>query len=146
MGICGVNCNECPIKNCAGCEKTCGKPFGGNCFAYKCITLGGMDSFNQYKNKLISEINELNISGMPEIDNLYCLKGSFVNLEYPISDGIKIKLLKDENIYLGTPVKCEFNDDTIERCYGIIGSTDFIIVAEYGENGSDPELIMYKKR
>lgn len=34
----------------------------------------------------------------------------------------------------------------VESYYGIIADMDFIMVSTYGANGSNPELIVYKKR
>ena len=56
------------------------------------------------------------------------------------------KIFKDDEIYLGNQVECIFNDNDIKRCYGIVSNTNFILVAEYGEDGTNPELIIYKKR
>jgi hypothetical protein len=44
------------------------------------------------KQKLIEEINALGINGLPEINNLFVLQGSYVNMEYEIN-GNKVKLL-----------------------------------------------------
>ena len=33
-----------------------------------------------------------------------------------------------------------------DRCYGLIADESFLLVCEYGENGTDAELIAYKKR
>lgn len=34
----------------------------------------------------------------------------------------------------------------IERCYGVVADERFILVCEYGCNGADPEIIVYKRR
>ena len=39
--------------------------------------------FEQFKQQLIKEINELHIEGMPKVKKLNALVGSYVNLEYP---------------------------------------------------------------
>ena len=90
----------------------------------------------------MSEFNALGIEGMPEITELYCLCGSFVNLEYPMPSSEKIKLLDDKNIYLGTQVDCVF----VDRCFGLVAGMDFLLVCEYGEGGTNPEIVIYKKR
>ena len=79
---------------------------------------------------------------MPKITELYCLAGSYVNLAYPMPSGNNIKLLDDKNIYLGAQVehKC------IDRCFGVVAGMDFLLVCEYGEGGTNPELIAYVKR
>ena len=80
------------------------------------------------------------------IDDLYTLRGEFINLEYLLHNNIKTKLLSDNEAYLGNQVECEFSDENYKRCYGLVANMSFILVCEYGENGSDPEIIIYKKR
>ena len=147
--ICGADCNNCGFgKNnkCKGCKNTSGCPFGKQCFIARYILTGGKESFEIFKQQLINEINELKIDGMPKIEDLTPLNGSFVNLSYPMPNGTYIKLLDNDDIYLGTQVECEFNDENIIRCFGILANMEFILVSEYGENGDNPELIIYKKR
>ena len=147
--ICGANCEECEIfKNnkCKGCKNTNGCPFGNKCWIAKYIVIGDNNSFNLLKKELIDEFNALNIEGMPKIDELYPLHGEYVNLEYTLPNGEKIKLLNDNDSYLGTQVECLFNDDDIKKCFGLLANMNFLIVCEYGENGSNPELLIYKKR
>ena len=147
--ICGANCNECEIyksNKCKGCTETKGCPFGKKCWIAKYIEVGGKDSFLEMKNQLIAEFNNLNIEGMPKIEELYPLHGSFVNLEYPLPNNEKVKFLSDDEQYLGTQVECLFNDSSIKRCFGLLANMNFLLVCEYGENGTNPELILYKKR
>lgn len=142
--ICGINCGECIMRStCSGCATTNGCPFGRQCFIAGYINLGGIEGFNEFKYKLITEINELNIQGMPRVNDLNALVGSFVNLEYVLPKGKTVKYLDDASIYLGNQLECEFGSD---RCYGVVAATDFILVCTYGENGANPELVMYKKR
>ena len=142
-GICGVNCDSCEMKiNCKGCEATGGKPFDGTCIAAEYIKVGGIEAFSEFKMQLMNEINELHVEGMPEIKELFCLCGSFVNLQYPLVNGTSVKFLEDRNIYLGAQVESPH----IDRCYGVVADTSFILVCEYGEGGSNPEIILYKKR
>ncbi len=147
--ICGANCDECEFlksKKCQGCPNTNGCPFGKKCWIAKYIEVGGKDSFKALKKELIEEFNALHIEGMPEIKELYPLHGEFVNLEYPLPNGFKTKLLKDNEAYLGNQVECLFNDGDVKRCFGILANMSFLLVSEYGENGINPELIIYKKR
>ena len=83
---------------------------------------------------------------MPKIKELNPLNGVFVNLGYPMPNGNNIKLLDDNDIYLGNQVESEFNDGSIIRCFGIIANMDFILISEYGPNGDNPEIVVYKKR
>ena len=147
--ICGANCNNCGYgknNNCKGCKETNGCPFGKQCFIAKYILTGGKENYELFKKQLVDEINNLNIEGMPKIDDLNPLNGSFVNLSYPMPNGESFKLLYDDDIYLGNQVESEFNDGEIIRCFGILANMDFILISEYGVNGDNPELILYKKR
>lgn len=147
--MCGADCNDCGFgKNngCMGCVQSNGCPFGKQCFVAEYINTGGIDSYNSFKEKLIEEFNSLNISGMPKINELFPLNGSFVNLEYPMPSGNTVKLLDDREIYLGNQVECEFTDRKLNKCYGLVAGMDFLLVCEYGKNGTNPEIVVYKKR
>ena len=139
--ICGANCDEC--KRCKGCKNTNGCPFGKKCFIAEYIQIGGKDNFNKLKKELIKEINSL---GIVKIDELYHLNGEFVNLEYVLPNNKKVKFLDDRDIYLGNQVECEFNDEEVKKCYGIVCNMNFILICEYEENGLNPEIIVYKRR
>ncbi|MBR6033748.1 MAG: DUF3795 domain-containing protein [Clostridia bacterium] len=147
--ICGANCNGCKYgenNNCKGCAKTKGCPFDRQCFVAKYILTGGKENYELFKKKLIDEINDLNIEGMPKINELMPLNGSFVNLNYPLPNGQHTQFLYDNDIYLGNQVECEFNDGKAARCFGILANMEFILISEYGPNGTDPEIVIYKKR
>ncbi len=143
--ICGANCAECPSKEvCPGCAETKGCPFGKRCFAANYILTGGMENWQAFKKRLIDEINGLNIDGMETVTELYPLVGNFVNLEYPVPGGT-VKFLKDDEVYLGAQVRNLF-DDNSKTCFGIIAREGFILICTYGENGANPELVLYKRR
>ncbi|MBQ6539750.1 MAG: helix-turn-helix domain-containing protein [Oscillospiraceae bacterium] len=99
--------------------------------------------FDTFKEQLIKEINGLGIEGLPKVEKLNALVGKFVNLEYRLPGGTSVKFLDDGTTYLGNQLESEFGGD---RCFGVLANMDFILVCTYGENGSDPELVMYKKR
>ena len=99
--------------------------------------------FEEFKKQLIKEINELHIDGLPKVEKLNALVGKYVNLEYTLSNGKKVKFLDDQKTYLGNQLKSEFGG---ERCFGILANMDFILVCTYEENGENPELLLYKKR
>lgn len=141
--ICGANCSECGMKDtCKGCSETQGHPFGGSCIAAKCYEKGGKEVFDDCKKQIITEFHELHIPEMPEVKELFSLCGVYVNLEYTLPNGEKIKFLDDKNIYLGTQLEKSNSD----RCFGLIAGDDFLLVCEYGCNGADPELVRYQKR
>lgn len=105
--------------------------------------LAGAEKFDEFKQKLIDEINALNIDGMPKVEKLYALVGEYVNLEYALPNGAKVKFLDDSATYLGNQLECEFGG---ERCFGIVANMDFLLVSTYEQNGEAPELVVYKKR
>ena len=147
--ICGADCGSCGYgKNsgCKGCTETNGCPFGKKCFIAEYIKLGGEDAYHHFKEVLAEEFNSLGVPGMPKICELFPLNGAFVNLAYPMPNGQTVKLLDDNGIYLGNQVECEFNHGELVRCYGLVAGPDFLLVCEYGENCSNPEIIVYKKR
>ena len=112
-------------------------------FLKRYAELGGTSRLEEFKKQLIDEFNALNIDGLPLIDNLNVLSGSFVNLEYVLPNGESIKFLNDEATYLGNQLECLFGGD---RCFGIVANMDFLLVCTYEANGKNPELVLYKKR
>lgn len=137
MTYCGINCcEECSmLAKCGGCEKCGGHPFGGSCIAER------NSNFLELKQQLIEEINELGIDGLT-VDDLNLLLGAYVNLEYPLSNGTTVKFLNEKDIYLGNQI--ERKDS--ERCYGVVADERFLLVCEYGCNGENPEIVLYKHR
>ena len=99
--------------------------------------------FEAFKKQLIDEINSLNIEGMPKVEKLNALVGAYVNLEYPLPNGAKVKLLDDNATYLGNQLESEFGGG---RCFGVLANMDFILVSTYEAEGKNPELVLYKKR
>lgn len=129
-------CKECDrLSACGGCERCQGHPFGGSCVAER------NKDFPLLKCQLIGEINVFGIAGLA-VDDLNLLTGSYVNLPYPLANGSTVRFLKDDDIYLGNQVERADSD----RCYGVVANEDFILVCEYGCNGSDPEIVLYTRR
>ena len=64
------------------------------------------------------------------------------NLEYTLANGEKVKLLEDGKTYLGYQLEKERGD----RCYGLVADERYLLVCEYGCNGADPEIVVYKRR
>lgn len=144
--ICGANCKECPSKaTCRGCAATNGCPFGKQCSIAKYILTHGMEKYTDFKKSLIDEINAVDIPGKDEVTELYPLVGHFVNLEYPLPNGGKVKFLKDDEMYLGTQIENSL-DKSKNTCFGAIAHKDFVLLCKYGENCANPELIFYGKR
>lgn len=144
ISICGSDCcDECSMKGntCVGCAESGGHSCGGECVAAECIIKNGPEAFAELKQAIISEVNSLGIKDL-HIDGLNLLNGFYVNLEYTLANGQKVKFLRDDKIYFGNQVERPDN----ERCYGIAADESYILVCEYGCNGADPEIIVYKKR
>ncbi len=108
---------------------------------YEELSDGGQ--FEAFKKQLIEEINALGIEGLPRLERLNALAGSYVNLPYRLPSGATVKFLNDGVTYLGNQLESEFGGD---RCFGVLACMDFILICTYGEGGSDPELVLYKKR
>lgn len=104
--------------------------------------LGDNGAFDEFKKLLIEEINALNINGMPTLNKLNALVGSYVNLEYKLPSGKSVKLLDDNATYLGNQLECGSGD----KCFGIVANMEFILICTYEANGENPEIIIYKKR
>lgn len=141
--ICGADCCKCGFQeNCKGCAQTGGRPFGGECVAAECYKAGGEACFLAGKKKLMEEFNALGISDMPEVAELCPLSGAYINLEYTLPNGEKVRLLDDKKVYLGYQLEIPNSD----RCYGLAADGTHLLVCRYGCNGTDPEIIVYKKR
>ena len=137
QSICGADCANCQWNStCPGCSDE-------KCFIAKYIKIGGKEKYEEFKQTLIGEFNGLGIPGMPKINELYALVGKYVNLEYLLPSGGNVKFLDDNSMYLGNQVECEFGEG---RCYGMVAGLDFLLVCEYGENGANPEIVLYLRR
>ena len=141
--ICKMDCCKvCPRRGeCPGCEETAGHPFGGDCVAAECIKEKGQGAFLALKKALLEEINALGIPHL-HVEDLNLLPGYFVNLEYSLPSGQKVKLLADDNVYLGNQIEIPGSD----RCYGVVADRAFLLVCEYGCVGSDPEILLSRRR
>ena len=148
---CGMNLEDCNISketNGNFNEEYCQWCYADGDFTLdfwkQYIKIGGIEKFEEFKKQIIDEFNAiLGIEGLPKIENLNVLPGSFVNLEYRLPNGDIVKFLDDKASYLGSQLECEFGGD---RCFGIVANMDFLLVCTYEKNGENPELVMYKKR
>lgn len=95
----------------------------------------------EYKEKLIQEFNSLRIKDL-QVNDLNLLNGFYVNLEYLLPNGQSVKLLEDNKIYLGNQIEIPETG----RCYGMAADEEYLLVCEYGCDGADPQIIVYKKR
>lgn len=146
---CGLDCSECGCKECGGCTETGGRPFGGTCMIALCCDEKGCENCGRsfeapcrLKEELIAEFNALGIEDMEEITDLYALNGAFVNLAYTLPGGQEIRFWDDGRVYLGNQVHKKGSD----RCYGLTADESYLLVCEYGEGGSDAEIVVYRRR
>ncbi len=105
--------------------------------------LGGTEMLEAFKQQLMDEFNALHIEGLPKVESLNVLHGSFVNLPYSLPNGEVVQFLNDDASYLGNQLPCEFGGS---RCFGIVANLDFLLVCTYETNGENPELVLYKRR
>lgn len=147
--VCGLDCGKCEEKaTCPGCEKIGGD---GKCVIAACVAAhvdeNGCESCHFFegchaREQLLREFNALEIEGFPEITYLNALPGSYINLEYTLPGGQKVKLWDDKRIYWGNQVEKAGAD----RCYGLTADENNLLVCEYGCDGADPEIVCYKRR
>ena len=148
--ICGADCAQCWMKeSCGGCVETDGRPFGGPCMVAACCRGRGQARCGEcagsacgLRAQLIAEFNALGIADMERVTDLNALRGASVNLSYPLPSGQSVKLLDDNKIYLGN----QLHKKNSSRCYGLAADERFLLVCEYGDGGSEPEMVVYQKR
>ncbi|HJJ39450.1 MAG TPA: hypothetical protein O0X42_04855, partial [Methanocorpusculum sp.] len=99
------------------------------------------EEYSLFKQKLIAAFNALHIPDMGIITELFALRGSFVNMEYTLPGGQKTAFLHDNKIYLGNQIP----KGNTGRCYGIAADEHHMLVSEYGENGTDAELVLFMR-
>ena len=96
---------------------------------------------NVMKEQLIKEFNNLGIVDMEEVTQLHEGKGDFVNLDFPLPCGITVNLWDNEKIYYINQLEKKNSG----RCYGLTADEKYLLVCEYGEGGSDPEIVVFKR-
>ena len=52
------------------------------------------------------------------------------------------KLLEDNKVYMGNQIQIPGTS----RCYGIVADEEYLLVCEYGCDGTDPQIVVYKRR
>ena len=97
--------------------------------------------FDEFRAQLVSEFNILlRLEGLPPISELNVLSGEFINLEYTLPKGERVKFLDDNATYLGSQL------EQGGRCFGLAANMDFLLICSYEEEGESPEIVIYKKR
>ena len=148
--ICGLDCTTCEFSGqCAGCTESGGKPFGGTCIVAACCSARQDPSCGDFahgicalKRQLIAEFNALGIPDMDDVTDLYALVGSYINAQYTLPGGEKIRFWDDRRIYLGNQLPKKNSD----RCFGLTADEHYLLVCEYGQNGTDAEIVVFARR
>ena len=139
--ICGADCTGCAFRtNCAGCAASDGHPFGEKCLV-AAYCQKGENAYSLLKEGLIAAFNALHIPDMAPVTQLHPLPCFFVNLRYPLPGGETVQLWDDRKICLGNQLHKAGSD----RCYGLAADEHYLMVSEYGDMGSDPEIVVFKR-
>jgi len=93
------------------------------------------------KEQLIKEFNALGIVDMEEVKELHQGPGNFVNLDFPLPCGDKVKLWENDKTYYINQLEKKGSD----RCYGLTADEKYLLVCEYGEAGADAEIVVFKR-
>ena len=146
--LCGLDCSACEYSlSCKGCGATHGRPFGGECIAAACCIEKRISRCREctdtpcaLKRRLIDEFNSLGISDMEKVTSLNYLKGSIINLEFTLPNGLKVKFWDDNAVYLGNLAAKKHST----RHYGLAADMNYLMVCECGMD-LEPKIIIYKK-
>ena len=139
--FCGTDCTQCgDYGKCEGCAETDGRPFGTECIAAR-FAKQGEGALEACREKLIAAFNALNIPDMEPVTRLNALKGAYINLEYTLPGGQRVKFWDDEKIYFANQQHKAGSD----RCYGIAADETYLLVSEYGCGGADAEIVAFRR-
>ncbi len=147
--ICGCDCSKCYRKDtCPGCVETNGNPFGKGCVMADCCREKGLaDCIDcgtecALQKAVAQEFNALHIKGLPEVTSMNLMRGAFVNLSYPLKSGDTARFFDDNRVIFVNQIEGAENN----RCFGLCADDEYLMVCTYGENGTDPEILCYRKR
>ena len=93
------------------------------------------------KENIMKQFQSLGIPELKGLTDLCELPGKFVNLEYRLPSGQTVKLLDDEKMYLGS----EMHKTGSHRCYGLAADEHYLLVCEYGDGGTEAEIVVFKR-
>ncbi len=91
--------------------------------------------------KCIAAFHALGIPELMEVAELHALPGGYINLLCKLPNGEMAKVLDDDRTYYGAEV-CKRGSD---RCYGLAVDETQLLVYEYGAEGADAELVVWKR-
>ena len=90
---------------------------------------------------VIAAFRALDIPEMEELTDLNALRGSLINIPYTLPSGQTVKLWDDDRIYLGS----QLHKKGSGRCCGVAADETYLAVSEYGGNGEDAEIVVFKR-
>ncbi len=93
------------------------------------------------QNRLLQEIHNLGIAELKAVQSLNLLDGSYLNLECEWPNGKTGRILDDAQKYYA----CQVEIPGCEKCCGVVANAHMIAVYRYGCNGTDAELILWKR-
>lgn len=93
------------------------------------------------KERLIKEFNKLGIADMEEVTELHTGKGDFVNLDFSLPCGQVVKLWDDKKTYYINQLEKKGS----ARCYGLTADEKYLLVCEYGDGGTNAEIVVFKR-
>lgn len=138
--ICGIDCTKCELgRGCRGCASTGGRPFGAECVVALCLK-DGENALYACKKDLIAAFHALPLEELKALAGLHALKGSFINLEYSLPGGQRVKFWDDRKIYLGNQL-CQKGGGY----YGLIADEKYLMVSQYRGCGSDAEVLVFQR-
>lgn len=101
----------------------------------------GETALAELKAALIAAFRALDIPELEERTDLNALRGSLINIPYTLPSGQTVKLWDDDRIYLGSQIHKKGSG----RCYGVAADETYLAVSEYGGNGADAEIVVFKR-
>ncbi len=122
----------------------CCMAFGPAQKAVKCIQKGKekADAFKYRAAKPFAAGNpQFGIAELKTVQSLDRLDGSYLNLECEWPNGKTGRILDDAQKYYA----CQVEISGSEKCYGVAANAHMIAVYRYGCNGTDAELILWKR-
>lgn len=135
-------CLECIGKEECIANETVDTTFERKCHFDKYANLA-QGNYEAFKRRALVRINKImDDERLPFIEELSEYEGAFVNIEYTLPNGKKIKLLDDNDMYLAAQVE----NPELEICYGVVIDAGCIIIGSYDYEGSNAKLLLYRQR
>lgn len=91
--------------------------------------------------KLIQAFRSLGIPELEKLESLSQLPGRGINLEYTLPSGQTARFWSDDKGYWCSQIHKENSD----RCYGLVSDGKYLFVCEYGDYGSDPQVVCFRR-